>query len=150
MVGLTCRPVPSRKQSPVFTAHWAVRAPQQVWALLRKKITRPAEIRTPYRPARGLVTAVNTGVYVFENHWTESPLGKITELATMQKGAAVTQFKTPPQRLPWLSKTTQNVSQDSRRHTRNTNPALPLDHTCCGRGAPWARRVLSTLNSSYV
>lgn len=32
----------------------------------------------------------------------------------------------PSQRLPLLSKTTHNVSQDSRRHTRDKNPALPL------------------------
>jgi hypothetical protein len=68
MVRLTPRPIPQRKEPPVFIAHWAVGAPERVWALLRRKITRPAEIRTPYRPARGQVTAVNTGEYVFANH----------------------------------------------------------------------------------
>lgn len=68
MVSLTPRPAPPRKEPPVFTAHWAVWAPEQVWALPGKKITRPAEIRTPYRPPRGLVTEVNTGEYVFANH----------------------------------------------------------------------------------
>lgn len=68
MVSLTPRPVPPRKEPPVFTAHWAVWAPEQVWALLRKGVTRPAEIRTPYLPARGVVTEVHTGEYVFANH----------------------------------------------------------------------------------
>jgi hypothetical protein len=41
----------------------------------------------------------------------------------------------------WLSKIAQNASQDSRRHTRDTNPELPLEHTWCGRDAATVRLV---------